>query len=291
VGRLGGEAFQVVDEPIVDANGPVRGKVIAWRWFPDHQTFSLVDTGDGSMIEVLRTENGDAPILAPDGQTMYWVEVTSEPLGDVWRMRLPDGEHELILHDVPIYRGDMDLSTDGRYLALTIFGGDLSRYIVVDTRTLRTWDVPVEAGEVVGFLSRHLVTYSEPESEEKRFPLLAIDPRDGSTRIVARTGAFPAIVPDADGRGVLVWSTSDQLVVRGSVGGPRRTILADDDGYLPPMVMEGIEIPGYVAVFPDGYAFAWPEVAHRYAGRPRSLVSIADGSVIELEPVTASPEP
>ncbi len=300
VGRLGGEAFHVVDQPIVDANGPVGGTVIARRSLSDHQTFSLVDTADGSMVEVLRTTNGDAPILSPDGRTMYWAELTTDTHGDVWRMQLPDGEHERILHDVPIYRGAVTLSTDGRYLALAIFGGDLSQYVVVDTRTLRTWDVPVQAGEVVGFLGRHLVTHSEPESEESRFPLRAIDPRDGSMRIVAPTGGFPAIVPDADGRGVLVWTIVDEqgarLVVRESVRGPRRTILVDHDGGLGsdmvrPSYMLGMEIPGYVATFPDGHAFVWPEIAHRYEGQPRSFVSIADGSVIELEPVMSSPAP
>jgi dipeptidyl aminopeptidase/acylaminoacyl peptidase len=155
----------------------------------------------------------------------------------------------------------------------------------------------------VGFLGRHLVTRSAQQGDEERFPLVAVDPRDGSTRTVPRAGIYPAIVPDADGRGVLVWRTSDDegtsIVARDSVSSHRRTIhtLSRDEGSAPSVAVvrrgfdQGIETSGYVALFPDGHAFAWPEVAERYEGRPRSLVSISDGSVIELGAVEASPEP
>jgi hypothetical protein len=197
----------------------------------------------------------------------------------------------------------MYLSLDGKYLALTGDMDDPERVVVVDTSNGETWTVPTTGGEVVGFLGRRLVTYSAPEGDEKRFPLVAVDPRDGSTRTVARAGTDPAIVPDADGRGVLVWRTSDDqgasIVVRDSVGSHRQTIhtLSRDERSGPWAAVvrrgfdQGIEVPGSVALFPEGYAFAWPEVAPRYEGQPRSLVSIADGSVIKLGAVGSSPEP
>jgi hypothetical protein len=217
-------------------------------------------------------------------------------------MRLPDGEREQILGDRATRYSSLHLSVDGRYLALAGGMDDPRRVMVVDTQAGETWEVRTTGGEVVGFLGRHLVTYSEPESEEARFPLLAVDPRDGSTRGVAREGGFPAIVPDANGRGVLVWRTFDDqgasIVVRDSVDSRRRTIHTlprHDDGpalaVARPGYSQGIEIPGYVALFSDGNVFAWPEVAQGYEGQPRSLVSIADGSVIELEAVGSSPEP
>ncbi len=303
VGRLGGPAFHVVDEPIVRADGPVDGKVIVLRSVEGQRTVSLVDTADGSEIEVLRTEDGGVPVLAPDGQTMYWIEVRDDERGDVRRMRLPDRERELILEDRATRDSSLHLSVNGRYLALEGGMDDPERVVVVDTRSRETWDVRTTGGSVVGFLGRHLVTYSAPESDETRFPLIAVDPRDGSTRTVARAGIYPAIVPDADGRGVLVWRTSDDqgisIVVRDSVTSHRRTIRTvprDAVGARSVVVVrrgfdQGIEIPGYVALFPDGHAFAWPEVAQRYEGQPRTLVSIADGSVIEVEAAQVSPEP
>lgn len=302
VGRLGGQAFHVLDEPIVRADGPVGGRVLVWRSAEGQRTVSLVDTADGSEVEVLRTEDGGVPVLAPDGRTMYSIEVRDDEPGDVWRMRLPDGERELILEDRATRYSSLQLSTNGRYLALEAgMYGDARSVMVVDTRSGETWDVRTTGGGVVGFLGRHLVTYSEPEGDEARFPLLAVDPRDGSTRTVARAGIYPAIVPDADGRGVLVWRTFDDqsasIRVRDSVGGRRRTIhtvprseaRARSSAVVRRGFDQGIEIPGYVALFPDGHAFAWPEVAQRYAGQSRTLVSIADGSVIELDAVEPSP--
>jgi hypothetical protein len=231
---------------------------------------------------------------------MYWIALTGDDRGDVWRMRLPDGERELIRADRATRYSFLVLSLDGRYLALAGGMDHPGRVVVVDTTTRETWEVRTTGGEVVGFLGRHLVTYSEPESEEKRFPLIAVDPRDGSTRTVARTGGFPAIVPDADGRGVLVWRVLDDqgqsIALRDSVGGRRRiihTLARDDEGRFGAMVRrgfhQGIEAPGYLALFPDGHAFAWPEVAPSYEGQPRTLISIADGSVIELEAIGTAP--
>jgi dipeptidyl aminopeptidase/acylaminoacyl peptidase len=303
VGRLDGPAFHVEDEPIVRADGPVDGRVLAWRSSGDQRAVSLVDTADGSEVEVLRTEDGGVPVLAPDGRTMYWIEMTSDMRGDVWRMRLPDGERELMLGDRATRYSSTQLSLDGRYLALVGGMDDPEHVVVVDTRSGETWDVRTTGGGVVGFLGRHLVTYSEPEGDEARFPLLAVDPRDGSTRTVARAGIYPAIVPDADGRGVLVWRTFDDqtasIRVRDSVGGRRRIIhtvprseaRARSAAVVRRGFDQGIEIPGYVALFPDGHAFAWPEIAQRYAGQSRTLVSIADGSVIELDALEPSPAP
>ncbi len=302
VGRLGGPAFHVVDEPVVRADGPVDGKVLAWQSSQGVRTVSIVDTGDGSMVEVLRTEDGGVPILGPDGQTMYWIEMTSDEQGDVWRMRLPDGDRELVLTGRATQYSSLHLSLDGQHLALEGGMDDPEHVQVVDTTTGETWDLTTTGGGMVGFLGRHLVTYSAPEGDEKRFPLLAVDPVDGSARAVARDGIYPAIVPDAEGRGVLVWTTSGDegrsIVVRDEVGAPRRTIhtVSRDGGGASTAVVprgfdQGIEIPGYVALFPDLHAFAWPEVAQRYAGQPRTLVSIADGTVIELPAGGASPAP
>jgi len=295
VGRLDGPAFHVVDEPTVRADGPVDGRVLVWRSAEGQQTVSLVDTADESAVEVLRTEDGGVPILAPDGQTMYWIELAPDGRGDVWRMRVPDGKREPILRDRATQFSLLHLSLDGRYLALEGGMDDPEHAVVVDTTSGETWDVRTTGGSVVGFLGRRLVTHSAPEGDEDRFPLVAVDPRDGATRTVARSGIYPAIVPDADGRGVLVWRTSDDagtsIVVRDSVGSRRRTIhtLSRDERKGPSVAVvrrdfdQGIEVPGYVALFPDGHSFVWPEVAERYEGRPRSLVSIADGSVTELE--------
>ncbi len=284
----------------LEASGPADGKVLAW-WYEDGETVViLVDTSDGSFSEVMRA---DAPFgaaaLHPSGDDWYWIPAGEPDRTDgLWRRSLSGGEAEQLLPGWDSRFTRLDFAVDGSRLSISSLTpvGSRRDYKVYDVATGEVSEI-VGTGHrsAIGFLGPELIVYSAAEPhEELQYPLIAIDPSDGSMReIVQGEGTFAAIFPSVDGP-ILVYEASEAGVyilhsLSPGDGSSRELYEAPRPLGEPEIVMvrpnEGhaVEITGWIPVFPLQSAYLGPEVSQLPLAR--YLVNIEDQSVIEVPPV------
>lgn len=304
VGRLDGRAFEVmtVPSPLL-TSGPVKGKVLAMWREGGEMIVNLVDTGDGSSIELARTEDSySTAALDPSGDYWYWVPVTDGMIDGLWRRPIAGGDAEPVITGT--WEGgftDIDFSRDGNQVAVSTVAAAGGRdYRILDIQSGHLSEIlGTRHRSPVGFLGDELIVYSAVDSsdEELQFPLIAIDPADASQRVIVDgEGTFAVIYPGADGGDVLVYQghEGDDYALYALADGDEEERLLYIGGRplsAPPaeMVLHSVEVPGWMPVFPFGRAYLWPGVVEEPIDVPRRLVNLGDGSVIEV-PVPA-PEP
>jgi hypothetical protein len=147
-------------------------------------------------------------------------------------------------------------------------------------------------------LGDELVVWEDAPMGALKLPLRAID-RDGASRRIADQDGWAAAVYRAeDGSARLVYEGEDEtgrhtlsvLEPGGSTG--RVIYTGGPDPFDPPVQVVwrtqwmGIEVPGYVPVFPNAQVFLGEEYVDTYGQHPRVLVPLDGG-----EPITLAPQP
>lgn len=289
---------EVVSEGPLSASGPVDGQVLVQTWpRPGRTVLTLFDTSDGSGRVILRTNAPvGTPTLSPDGAWAYWLRSTDDTHLELWRRAIPDGERQRVMGSRTAQHASLSLSAEGRWAAIDSTDG----VIVVDTRTGRTSRIADDGAgqEVIGFLGREVVMYRVTTGHERAFPISAVDPRDGTRRVLVEgPGGRAAILRGPDGS-VLVWEErSDdryRLWMRG-LRDPAPRLLHErildgpswDGGLVVPGWSQGIEAPGYAAVLSCGRARIVDQVGRCVGGG--LLVSLTDGSIIDVPAPTPWP--
>ncbi|MFN8517873.1 MAG: hypothetical protein U0667_00470 [Chloroflexota bacterium] len=323
VGRLSSRAFDVTTGDAVHGSGPVDGTVLA-SWVGEGGTsqLAIVDTETGATSTIHETDRTLLPLLSPDGRTAYWLEMTEDParVGGAYRRGVDGGETERIAKGWPGHVYSMDWATDGQRI---VFAGladpqpgmdeVLYEYRILDP-TDGTLQGPLDfkGQKVAGLEGDDLIAY-------------AVDPATGRAHLVSfdiATGAATDLIPGWDdddrvaveGRNEKATVVDDSgtpvLIVDGAHegnyaifrmaldGSDKRLLWESDDPWNESWVrttyqLAGAETPGWLVIAPASQPFPWPPDD----GRPDPiLVSIADGTVVELpsmpelgEPVTAAP--
>lgn len=305
VGRLDGRITQLMTLPsdaLPSGARPVNGTMVAWWREGEETVVSQIDTADGSMNEMMRVDEYLVGEVDPQGQYFYWLafEPDGNPSG-LWRRPLAGGLTEQILdsgvtgydlvfdHDgsrLLIHGGTPGVPTAEDYRVLYVGSGDLIELLGTGHST------------AVGFLGPDLVVYDHSISGELSFPLTAINPRDGSGRIlVAQEGLGAAIYEGAEGP-QLIYGTAgpagNYQVRAMHVGGEQgRVIYNSNESFREPGTASfmrrasgrGVEFNGWVPIFPAHFAYLDEPVPDRVAGVSWLLISLQNDSVVEIPPL------
>lgn len=300
-GRLSSRAFEVVTGGQPFGSGPVDGKVLAWWGEEDEPSrLALVDTDTGAMRPLYERRNRSLEAaLSPDGDTAYWVEQTRRVRG-VFRLRL-DGasEPERIADGWDGLVVSMTWSTDGTTLVLGAFTDTRpgATAVVYDYRLLDTVagtlsdPIDFRGHTVVGLHGDDLIVYAiDPDEIEELGYLASVDVTSGEvTQLLGPYESSSARIADDAGTPVLVVSTIhdgrhgiDRMALDGS---DRRPLWTSDESVDDSSVTlvssssrSDVEAPGWVLAAADSIPYPAPD--DRPGGR--LLVSVADGTVVEL---------
>ncbi len=173
----------------IQGSGPYGGKVLAWSRGEEETIVVLADSGDGSVRELARTPDTlAAAAVAPDGREWYWVSRREGQVAGVWRQAVAGGAAEKVLDgwDVESSYGDgadLDWALDDSLLVVSSRTTTGHQFRIIDLPSGRVTELlDTGQGQVVGFLGRELVAYPGDSDSELNFPLIAIDPTDGSMR-------------------------------------------------------------------------------------------------------------
>lgn len=289
VGRIGGTAWSLMLEPESFATGPTDGQVVVGSDDGRHSTVSVVDVGRGCATPVATTRDViRRAVLAPDGASIYEFRVRRGDRADlgVWRRTLGEAASQRVLSPIPAdpafgitWTTDLAWSTDGTALAVTSCGQVACRIRVLDTTTARVRTVAdPQFGGFVGLADDRVVVrgacHGLPCS------LVAVDLRDGATRILNEAAGLATLVVGEDGQAVVVHELDAgggalQAITLNGIAGQAFTAA---DGLRPVSRLDGSGAdvpPGWLVLAPDGQLPSTPGMdarSHRLAdGRTHRL--------------------
>ncbi len=266
VGRIGGTAWSLMLEPESFATGPTNGQVVAGTDDGRRSTVSVVDVGRGCATPVATTRDViRRAVLAPDGASIYEFRVRRGDRADlgVWRRTLGEAASQRVLSPIPAdpafgitWTTDLAWSTDGTALAVISCGEVACRTRVLDAATalVRTVADP-QFGGFVGLADDRVVVRGACPGLP--CSLVAVDLRNGASRVLDEAAGLAMLVVGADGQAVIVHEA-------GAEGGALRTVTLDGvavgaflapDGLRPVSQLDGsgAEVPpGWLVLAPDG---------------------------------------
>jgi hypothetical protein len=284
VGTLDGPTHKVLstDGIGIYASGPVNGLVIA-DWREDGRfTIAVFDTETGrrNTLRVSESPIGGATLSA-DGSGYYWYEGKFGGPFELWFERLDGTGGKRLVDAIRSTAPVLRQSLDGAWLVSYDWWLDDDAYTVVDVEQGGSWELtPPVANEVIGILDDSLITYGTI-SEERAFPLVAVDLRSAEVRgVVEGNGSFasvfgppddPQLVWDAyEGDDMLLLAASPadkdpQLIYRATMRG-----VAHAPRMVPVGSVSGVEAAGLVPLFPDAQVYL-----------PDDSDSIRDGILVD----------
>lgn len=278
----------------IRTSDPVDGKILAMWLDGDKRVVELVDTADGSRRELRRMTGWVSASLSPSGRHWCWVSFDGERWGGLWRQPISGGRAVRLVDPWRGGGGSMIWSTDGSRLAIAgRRDGFRNDYRIFEPESGRLHQIlDAEYGEVVGFLGEELLVRAYTEGE-RQYPILAIDPADGSTRMVIgeRDGIIAAVIPTRDGpRLVYNWPDDDmrlRFYAHGLRGEPPTLLYTGQAPWWDSRagLVHGIELEDWIAIFPRGEVHANPERPDTYEGIARILINVTDGTVVEVPPL------
>jgi hypothetical protein len=303
VGDLEGRAHHVLSADAVQGTGPRGGRVLIWLRDGKRSVVELVEARSGARTELLRTER---PIAAAAfGLDEDWYYIVENERGSstrgLFRRRFAGGKAQRVADGWAGSGTSMYPSTDGTTVAIASLDPDSgsSTYRILDLERRRVSVLPGRTyKDVVGMLGDELVVWEDAPMDALKLPLRAID-RDGASRRIAdQDGWAAAVYPALDGSARLVYEGIDEtghhtLSVLEPGGSTGRVIYSGGpDSFDPPVQVVwrtqwmGIEVPGYVPVFPNAQVFLGDEYLETYGHLPRTLGPLDGG-----EPITLAPQP
>jgi hypothetical protein len=126
------------------------------------------------------------------------------------------------------------------------------------------------------------------------FPLIAIAP-DGTDRVIVKDeGFYAAVYPGADGSARLVYDGHDAgqayTISELAVGEHAASTVCVGDGPWmdPPAALvratpwTGIEVRGWMPVFPGGFVYLWDKYLDVFGDIPRLLIDLDHGTTVDL---------
>lgn len=305
VGTLDGRALRAWRTParLYGAGPAPDGRVLVWWHAAGETVVRFVDGRDGSSQDFMRREGDLGLSLDPSGEFVYWIETlrTGQTAG-LWRRPTGGGPAERILTGWKSDFGtEMTWSPDGVYLVLWTWRSDGYDYRVLDVATGLVREVlGTTHGSLIGWFGDQLVVY-EVKGGERHYPLIAIDPDDGSTRrLVTGDGRNAMVVDSEDGpRLVFETSESDRYAVRVLAGtGARSELLyvGDRPWYEPGSALAfqttrtGLAAPGHLLIAPSRRLAPAESDGAPLTFGTRVLVDVVTGERIALPEPTLESE-
>lgn len=292
IGRIGGAAWTVALDAESFATGPFDGLVVMGTDDGRRSTVSVADLGRGCTTVVATSRDViRRAVLAPDGASIYEFRVGRHDRADlgVWRRSPGIDDAQQVLEPIPAdpvfgitWTTDLAWSTDGLELAVTSCGEAACRIRVLDTTTGRVQTVADPTlGGFVGLADDRVVVRGACPGLP--CPIVAVDLRAGTTRILADAAGLATLVVVEDGQAVVVHESdaSGGALRTVSLDGAANGAFAAPDGLRPLATLDGsgAEVPaGWLVLGPDGRLPAIP-------GTDARAHHLADGRTLRLDEV------
>ncbi len=292
VGRIGGPAWTVDLDPESFATGPFHGLVVMGTDDGRRSTVSVADLGRGCTTVVATSRDViRRAVLAPDGASIFEFRVGRRDRADlgVWRRSPGSDDAQQVVEPIPAdpafgitWTTDLAWSADGQALAVTSCAEAACRIRVLDTETggVQTVADPTFGG-FVGLADERVVVRGACPGLP--CPILAVDLRDGATRVLADAAGLATLVIGDDGQSVVVHESdaSGGVLRTVSLDGVASQTFAAPNGLRPLVSLDGsgADLPaGWLVLGPDGRLPATP-------GTDARAQHLADGQTLRLDEV------
>jgi hypothetical protein len=294
VGRGDGAAWSISLDAESFATGPTLGRVVVGSDDGRRSTVSVVDTSRGCIAPIATMSDAviRRALLEPDGRGIVEHRIRRSDRADLGIWRRPFGPETPTRLLGPMgadavfgrtWSTDLAWSDDGRSLAVSTCGevACRTRVLTLATAEIRSIRDPGH-GTLVGLADDQLVVRAACRGLP--CPVLAVDLRDGTERVLADAAGLAVVVDTLDGSATVVHDAGADptlQVVPLDDGAERSSLPLDDGrGLLSPHGGSGVELPpGWFGLGHDGRLPDRPAIDAR-------VERLADGSIRRLDEVS-----